>query len=172
MIVSLTGFMGCGKSSVGKVLSRMLDCPLVDLDDWIEEVDGRSITEIFAEDGEEIFREMELLALRSILSEYEGEDVVLSLGGGTLTGEECRELVHEGTECFYLKAEVDTLVENLLMVGTENRPMLKGYDLRERITELMGKREGFYSETSHHTVTTDGKDSEGIALEIKSLLGK
>ena len=71
MIISLTGFMGCGKSSVGRELSQLLCCPFMDLDQVIEEREGRSIPEIFASEGEEAFRAMELDALRNIVSGWE-----------------------------------------------------------------------------------------------------
>ena len=67
MIISLIGFMGCGKSSVGRELSRLLCCPFMDLDDVIVEAEGRSIPEIFATDGEAAFRRMELKALQTLL---------------------------------------------------------------------------------------------------------
>ena len=67
MIISLIGFMGCGKSSVGRELSRLLCCPFMDLDDVIVEAEGRSIPEIFATDGEAAFRMMELKALQTLL---------------------------------------------------------------------------------------------------------
>jgi len=174
MIVSLAGFMGCGKSSVGKILSEMLSCPLIDLDTYIEETDGRTISEIFSDDGEEIFREMELFSLRDIVSTYGNSDetLVLSLGGGTLTTEECASIVSESTKCFYLRASVDTLVENLNIVGVENRPMLNGHPLRERIEELMESREEIYEEYASRIIDIDGMDSRQIALEIQSLLGE
>ena len=68
MIISLTGFMGCGKSSVGRRLSELLCCPFMDLDDVIVESAGRSIPEIFATEGEKAFRQMELEALKQIIS--------------------------------------------------------------------------------------------------------
>ena len=67
MIISLIGFMGCGKSSVGRELSRLLCCPFMDLDDVIVEAEGRSIPEIFATDGEAAFRRMELKVLQTLL---------------------------------------------------------------------------------------------------------
>ena len=72
-IISLTGFMGSGKSSVGRELSALLSCPLVDLDSYIEEKEGRTIPEIFASDGEAAFRAMELSALQSLLCPGEEE---------------------------------------------------------------------------------------------------
>ena len=69
MIICLTGFMGCGKSSVGRQLSKLLCCPFIDLDEVIVERAGRSIPEIFAEDGEAVFRQMELEALTEVVRE-------------------------------------------------------------------------------------------------------
>jgi shikimate kinase len=76
MILSITGFMGCGKSSVGRKLSQLLCCPFMDLDEMIETEAGKSIPEIFAEVGERGFRQMELMVLSSVLSvkTEEGED--------------------------------------------------------------------------------------------------
>ena len=68
MTISLTGFMGCGKSSVGRRLSELLCCSFIDLDDVIEEREGRSIPEIFATEGEATFRQMELKALEHVIN--------------------------------------------------------------------------------------------------------
>ena len=87
--------MGCGKSSVGRELSRLLCCPFMDLDDVIEEKSGRTIPEIFAAGGEIAFRQMELATLQSIVEQLPEETVVLALGGGTVITPECAELVHE-----------------------------------------------------------------------------
>ena len=145
--------MGCGKSSVGKELSRLLCCPFIDLDSVIEERAGRSIPEIFASDGEAAFRRMELEALRSQVEEMghlgrsllpvdstrtlperdksslheestRQEYLVLALGGGAVMTKECAELVHEKTLCIYLRASVDTLVSHLA-AEADGRPMLR-----------------------------------------------
>ena len=73
MIISLTGFMGCGKSSVGKALSALLCCPFIDLDSAIEEISGRTIPEIFRSDGEAAFRRMEHEVLSNIICKAEGD---------------------------------------------------------------------------------------------------
>ena len=78
MIISLTGFMGCGKSSVGRRLSQLLCCPFMDLDDMIVESAGRSIPEIFASEGEAGFRRMELETLKEILSTSESRQCALT----------------------------------------------------------------------------------------------
>ncbi len=122
--ISLIGFMGCGKSSVGKELASLLpDCRLIDLDTYIEEKQGKNIPEIFNEYGEAAFRRMEREALEEIFSDPDRPRAILSLGGGTVTSEQCRQLVRQHTDCFYLRATTDTLLSNL-EGHSEGRPML------------------------------------------------
>ena len=181
MIITLTGFMGCGKSSVGRCLSELLCCPFMDLDSVIEETQGRSIPEIFATDGEAVFRQMELEALSQIIEAQQQkgstvsdpsatgtanyDKVVVALGGGAVMTKECAELVREKTHCIYLRATVDTLVSHL-----ENeaggRPMLQGASLRARIEELMALRSATYEATAHDVIDTDGKSIADIATDI------
>lgn len=137
--------MGCGKSSVGRELSRLLSLPFVDLDDYIEEREGRSIRNIFESEGEASFRKMELEALTEILfqesssepnqdagepgedspqTDYpQTKDMILALGGGTLATPECAELVAEHTFCIYLKTSADELFRRLESESA-TRPML------------------------------------------------
>lgn len=142
--------MGCGKSSVGRELSRLLCCPFMDLDQVIEEVQGRSIPEIFATDGEAEFRRMEKDALELVLNTQETRQnpdpihktdtphhqadtpypsghvsAVLALGGGTVMTKECAQMVREHTTCIYLRASIDTLVSHL-EGESSGRPMLQG----------------------------------------------
>ena len=168
--------MGCGKSSVGRELSKLLCCPFMDLDDVIEDKSGRTIPDIFATDGEAVFRQMELDALQE--TTIQEETLVLALGGGTVMTPECAELVHGHTLCIYLKASVETLVKHL-EGEAEGRPMLtSGGDegispsdaLRKRITELMALRSETYEKTAHIILDTDGKSIEAIASEIISLI--
>ena len=167
MIISLTGFMGCGKSSVGRELSRLLCCPFMDLDDVIEERAGRTIPEIFATDGEVVFRQMELEALQET-SVTEGM-LVLALGGGTVMTPKCAEIIQEQSVCIYLRASVETLVSHL-EGEAEGRPMLKGESLRTRIIELMALRASTYEKTAHIIIDTDGKSIEALASEISDTI--
>ena len=164
MIISLTGFMGCGKSSVGRELSRLLCCPFMDLDSVIEEREGRSIPEIFATEGEAAFRRMEAEALRKCIYGQASDKLVVALGGGTVMTEECAKIVHEKTVCIYLRASVETLMVHLAG-EVNNRPMLAG-NLRTRIEELMSIRSATYEKTAHIMIDTDGKTIEEIAREI------
>ena len=188
MIISLTGFMGCGKSSVGRKLSELLCCPFMDLDDVIVESAGRSIPEIFATEGEQAFRQMELEALKTIAGGGMSKtNLVLALGGGALMTKECAEIVKEQTCCVYLKASIETLMEHL-SGEADGRPMLhgkaasqegdtslrgaerRGNPMQERIAELMAQRSETYEKTAHIIVDTDGKSIEAIASEILSLI--
>ncbi len=174
--------MGCGKSSVGRRLSELLCCPFMDLDEEIEAWAGKSIPEIFAEDGESAFRKMELKTLNGIVSmpivcnrhtslssedpyDESSQDIILALGGGTVMTRECAEIVQNGTICIYLKASVETLVSHL-EGETANRPMLLGESLKERISGLMDQRSATYESTAHIIIDTDGKTIDEIAETI------
>ena len=165
MIITLTGFMGCGKSSVGRCLSELLCCPFIDLDDAICERSGRSIPEIFASEGEAEFRKLEAETLRSILTPSGTVRTVIALGGGTVMTPECSEIVKERSVCIYLKASIDTLVRHL-ETEASGRPMLQGDSLRSRIEELMNIRTETYESIAQITIETDGKSIEAIAEEI------
>ena len=170
--------MGCGKSSVGRELSKLLCCPFMDLDSVIEERAGRSIPEIFATDGEAAFRRLEAEALDNIVAQLRQYDLshagyctagVLALGGRTVMTPECAELVHEKTLCVYLRASAETLVRNL-EGEAEGRPMLaSGEPLNIRIATLMAQRSDTYEKTAHIIIDTDGKSIEEIAIEITNI---
>jgi len=167
--ISLIGFMGSGKSSVGKELSKLLpEMELIDLDDYIEAMTGRTIPEIFGSEGESAFRELERTALENIFmtGELTGTSYILSLGGGTVTTEACRRMIRRNTTCFYLRASIDTLVSNLEQ-WPGDRPMLRGRNgLRARVKELMATRGPVYEETAHHIIDVDGNDYPAAAEKI------
>jgi shikimate kinase len=199
MTITLTGFMGCGKSSVGRYLSELLCCPFTDLDEAICQKAGKSIPEIFTSEGEAGFRTLEAEVLQSILSPSGAEStekqsltsqamgpslcgqmastaspsslylMIVALGGGTVMTPECAELVKEKTTCIYLKASIETLIRHL-ETEASGRPMLQGDSLRSRIEELMSIRSETYETTAHITIETDGKSIEAIAEEIFHIL--
>ena len=196
MIVSLTGFMGCGKSSVGRILSELLCCPFVDLDDAISERAGRSIPEIFAAEGESYFRELERETLADIIRSHSSDDssarLILALGGGAVMTQACERMVHEETLCIYLKASVDTLISHLEGQAA-GRPLLntaampsasvisseppsvmssevETSPLRKRILKLMSLRAETYERTAHHIIDTDGKTIADISSEILDII--
>ncbi len=171
--ISLIGFMGSGKTCVGKELSKLLpDMELIDLDSYIEAMTGRDIPGIFATDGEAAFREMERTALENIFmtGDLTGSSFILSLGGGTVTTEACRRMVRRNTTCFYLKASVDTLVSNLEQ-WPGDRPLLKSEKgLRSRVEELMEARGPVYEKTAHRVINVDSDDYLAAAVDIVTLM--
>ena len=178
--ISLIGFMGCGKSSVGKILATLLpERGLIDLDTYIEEKQGKDIPEIFNEYGEAAFRRMEREALEEIFSDPARPRAILSLGGGTVTSEPCRQLIRRHTDCFYLRASTDTLLGNLAG-HSAGRPMLSSVQpiritempneqdtLHHRIESLMQARSPQYLATAHHIIDIDGQSFAQIATQIK-----
>lgn len=176
MIISLTGFMGCGKSSIGKLFCRISHCDFIDLDDMIENRRGQSVKEIFAEGGETLFRSLELETLKIVLDSYGNGTVktVLSLGGGTLTTPEAAAIIGEKTVCIYLRATTDTLVDNLYKYPGE-RPMLGDSQsdkdsLRAKIEEMMSRRSAIYEEAADWTIDIDGKSYPDVAREIDTVI--
>lgn len=165
--VILIGFMGCGKSSVGKALADVLHVPFVDTDALIEEQEGRKITDIFRESGEEYFRELETSVLRRLLQAEERQ--VIAVGGGLPVRPVNQEYLKRLGTVVYLLAQPDTLAARL--AGDDTRPMLQGGELKKRIRELMDAREEIYDRAADVRVATDGKDFEEIVKEITRYAG-
>lgn len=173
-IIALTGFMGSGKSSVGRELARMIGADFIDLDELIVGREARSIREIF-EEGEAAFRRAEFAALKDLVdgrkdSRREGnapETLVLALGGGTMTYPDSLGLVLENTVSVYLRAGLDTIRRR---IGPEDpsRP------LYARCEELLQSRAPLYSRADF-TVDTDclsiGQTASRCAALIASSSG-
>lgn len=176
MIIALSGFMGCGKSTVAVLLAQG-GFRSFDLDETIESGEGRSIAGIFAEDGETAFRKLEYKYLERIISgsRDSGENLIISLGGGTAISPECRDLIEKNCFCIYLRASVGELVENLKLVGIGKRPLLDGCktddaSLRERVGALLEKRSPIYEKTADAILDIDGLSPESISERIRDLL--
>ena len=231
---ALIGFMGCGKSSIGRTVQRLAteaasgvipvfakkrlsqksSGPLqyIDLDEEIEKRCGQSIPDIFISKGEAGFRDIERYTLSNLLAEVgvppEGRatrgteaggpsaiadggvseanslrgndplptDLLISLGGGTLTNTESREMVRKNCKCIYLRASVQELAKNLREVGTEGRPMLAGANpdapadapdsLESRISAMMAVRAPIYEKAADIILDIDGLDYSNVAHQI------
>ena len=160
MLITLTGFMGSGKTTVGSIVADALGCPFMDLDDIIVKKAGRSIPQIFESDGESAFRILEKKALEQTVSKYSETTAVLSLGGGTVTIPGAIKLLQEKTLCIYLKATVETLWARL-DGNTESRPLAD-----DLFAERLAKREPLYEAAAHVIIDTDDLSPEQIADEI------
>lgn len=158
--VVLVGFMGSGKSSVGRELSRRFGAPFVDVDERIESATGSPIRDLFALEGEPAFREREKAALRDALSV---KGCVIATGGGAFSDVENRVLLRSYAPVVYLEAAVETLLERL--AGDLGRPLLRGGDREEVVRELLSRRVPGYR-TADVTVRTDGRTVEEVAGQV------
>lgn len=170
MKIVLVGYMGSGKSTVGKLLAKDLNLSFLDLDNYMEQKLQKSIPTIFKEKGEIYFRKMEHLLLTEILKDK--ENFVLSTGGGTPCYSGNMETILEGTnDVFYLKLSIMALVQRLTpeMAG---RPLIKNLS-QEELPEFIGKhlfeRNPYYT-MANQAIICDGKDPAEIAGEIKKFL--
>ena len=160
MMITLTGFMGSGKTTVGRVLADFLGCPFMDLDDLIVKKAGKSIPEIFAQDGEPAFRQLEARLLRQTVEKYTENTVVLALGGGAVTAPASAALLREKTVCIYLRATLETLLSRL-EGETAGRPLADA-----SLADRLAAREPLYEQTAHVIIDTDGLSPDEVADEI------
>lgn len=163
-IIALTGFMGCGKSTVGRELAALTDAHFADLDSVIVKREGRSIREIFSAGGEEAFRKAELEALEAFLDKAESiwKPSVLSLGGGTFCFPSSRHILLERTQSVYLKTSLEE-IRSRIGHSDVSRPLFKDAD---RLFEL---REPLYSQASL-IIDTSGKSVREVAEQIRDTL--
>ena len=166
--VILEGFMGSGKSTVSELISDKLELELIDTDEAIEEAEGRKISEIFEQDGEEAFRDMETELMEMVISEHMRETVI-SLGGGLPIREKNRELLKRAGKVVYLRTSPETVYDRLK--GDDTRPLLKSENPLARIKELQDKRGQIYEDAADIIVDTDGKSPEEVANEIIAAIG-
>ena len=146
--IILVGYMGSGKTTVGKALSKETGMMFYDLDWYIESRMRKSVSQIFAERGEEGFRKIEYNMLHEVA---EFEDVIISCGGGTPCFFDNMDYLNQQGEVVYLKATPETLYKHLLMAKIE-RPLLKGKSSEELIayiTEHLKERSPFYEKARY-----------------------
>ncbi len=159
----LVGFMGTGKSTVGRALAKRLGWPHVDLDEAIVLRDGRDIPAIFQQDGEEYFRDLESQVLGELL-QREGQ-VITTGGGAVLRPQNVAAMLAKGT-VVALSASRDEIVRRVC--ADTGRPLLAG-DVERRVDELLAARAGAY-DFAPVQVDTTGRDVDAIAAEIVSRL--
>ena len=162
--IFLTGFMGCGKTSVGRVLSDRLGCDFVDLDQAIVSEAKADIKEIFASQGEPAFRRIESQALARFAARA---GVVVSTGGGVVIAPENREVMRQSGNIVNLTASVEAIAARLC--GDSERPLLEGDASGERIRNMLETREQFYADADLRIDTT-AKTVEAVAAEIIAFL--
>ena len=155
--VILVGYMGSGKTTVGKALSKATGMMFYDLDWYIESRMHKTISQIFAERGEEAFRQIEYNMLHEVA---EFEDVIISCGGGTPCFFDNMDYLNQQGDVVYLKASPETLYKHLLMAKVE-RPLLKNKTADELISYISGHlQERFpYYQKARYTLDVDVLDA-------------
>lgn len=158
----LIGFMGAGKTSVGKALTKKMGMQFVDTDERIEKEQGKKIPDIFSEYGEAYFRDLETKLLKDMLTDTKGS--IISVGGGMPIREENQVLLRKlGCVC-YLCASKETILSRVSNDG--NRPMLNGENLEQKVDALMKSREKIYEQVAHLNICTDGCDISQVVQMI------
>jgi len=160
--IVFVGVPGAGKTTVGKRLAAKLNLPCFDSDQVIEEQAGKSVSDIFLQDGEPAFRLLETQVIGELLKRG---DCVVSLGGGALANDVTRALVTDAN-CVWLETGLAQAVDRVGM--SRNRPLLLG-NVRGQLADLMSAREPLYREVATHSVNTSALNVDEVVNAILTI---
>ena len=158
--IVLTGMMGSGKSSVGKLLAKYCNVEFIDIDDKIVQSQKISISEIFTQKGESYFRELEALTINTY---FEKENKVIALGGGAFENNITRDFLLDNSVVIYLDASPEVIYERIK--SDTSRPLLNGNMSIEKISQILNLREQNYK-TAQIIINTNEKNHLEIVKEI------
>lgn len=166
------GYRGSGKSTVGRLVAQALDRPMVDTDDWIESGQGKTIREIFAVQGEQVFRDYEQAAIEQVSSI--DDPLVVALGGGAILRPANQELIRRSGRRVWLDASAEQLFERICADSTsqERRPNLTDHGGFAEVAEVLSKRLPIYRDLAELTINTQDQTPDQIAREIVQWLGQ
>lgn len=169
--IFLIGFSGSGKSTVGKLLAKKLNCSFVDIDKRIESKSRKTIADIFKTDGEKAFRKLESAAVKSLFAKKaKAKPKVIALGGGAFENRATRLLITENGISIWLRCSITEIYERLRKHSdrpklTGKKETLSAKGLKETIQKLLLKRKDSYARADLRVVTSD-KTANRVALEI------
>lgn len=163
--VILIGYRASGKTTLAKALAERLGLPVYDSDELIEQKTGKTVAEIFAQDGEHAFRDHEENVIADIL---ESGPIVLASGGGAVLRKSTKQRFREKGTVIWLKVSPETVLKRMSQdpLNTQRRPNLTSLPQREEIERLIEQRTPIYSETAHREIDTEQKSTEEILEEI------
>jgi|TARA_B110000902_G_scaffold264626_1_gene346621 shikimate kinase len=150
--IVLVGFMGCGKSTVGREIGLQLNYPLVDTDTLIEESVGMSVAQIFSQHGEGYFRDLETDLISQIYSKDFTKQII-STGGGLPLREQNRERLRKLGYVVWLQASADTVLERT--AKSNHRPLINNQNPKEKIETMLVERDPIYADVADLTINTD-----------------
>lgn len=160
--IVLIGFMGSGKSTVGKAIAESLHMPFYDLDSYIEEKQNMTISEIFENFGEEHFRNIESLVAAELSSK---DKVVISCGGGTVLRKENADVLKSNAKVFYLQVDTKTVIKRL--ENDCSRPLLQREDKQTEISRLLSLRKPIYEAACDYKIDATCETEEIVSEIIK-----
>ena len=163
MKLFLIGYMGCGKSSLGRKLAKAADMEFVDMDSLIEQREGAAVSDIFRYEGEEYFRGLE----RAIIDEVAASDgdMIISTGGGVPAWQDNMAKINSVGKSFYLRRTAEQIASRLSPHGRQKRPKLRGLNDEELVAfmrENMAEREPYYMQATHCIDCAERSDAELI----------
>lgn len=161
--IILVGYMGCGKTTVGESIAEATRYTFADTDEMIVAQQGRSISDIFAQDGEPAFRDMETALLVKMLTE-KNDTCVISTGGGMPVQKENRNLLRQLGTVVYLRAKPETVYERIK--GDTTRPLLQCENPMERIREMIKSRDPAYEAAAELVIDVDNLTQREVAEQI------
>jgi shikimate kinase len=160
--IALIGFMGAGKTVVGEALAKKLNKEFVELDSLIEHKAGKSITEIFQQDGEIAFRELEIEVTKEVAK---GKNLIIACGGGIVLNRINIDRLRNESRIVYLTASPRVILKRIVNDG-EERPLLKTPDKAAEIQELLRFRKPFYERAADIKINTSKLDIDSVAEQI------
>jgi len=160
--IALIGFMGSGKTTVGRLLAVRLGMKFIDLDDVIKDKLGMEITEIFSNYGEKYFRDVESQVVKEVFTGVDNS--VIACGGGVVLRDDNVRIINQNSVVVYLRISPYEAYSRLL--SCRDRPLLNVSNRLEVINQLMRVREPLYLRTAHIVVDVDGRTPEDIVEEI------
>ena len=160
------GYRGTGKTTVARKLAERLKLPMFDSDSEIERRTGKTITEIFAQDGELAFRNMEELIIAEILTD--SNPFVVATGGGAILRTSTRERLRRAGRVIWLTATPETVLHRIMNDAASQtmRPNLTSLPLQEEIVAVLKQRKPLYAETAHDIIDTDLQTADDIVNDI------
>ena len=166
--IALVGFMGTGKTDVGRLLAEKLGKDFIEVDELIEQRAGKTIPEIFQQDGEIAFRELEIEATREAA---EKKNAVIACGGGVVLNQINVDRLREHGVIVYLTASPEAILQRTSS-DTDERPLLVAEDKASKVEKLLNFRRPFYERAADITVSTSELDAAGVAGQIISELSE
>ncbi len=167
--IALIGFMATGKTSIGRILADHLgkDYTFIEMDDLIIEKAGKSIPEIFSEDGEICFREFEMAVCKEV---SKMERVIISCGGGVVLNKLNIDYLKLNSFIVLLEATAEEIYKRAMKDGQETRPVIDKEDPKAEIEKVLIFRKSFYDAAAEYTINTTGKKVEDLVQEIQDKL--